>query len=397
MLRKIAGNFVLLSLSFIVSLFVAEMVVRFTLFDKDSRSKGAQKIFEEHGSDYVRRFMKNTGAEGCLWMDGNLAHPYLGWVAKSYGECGHKNVNDTGLFGKTTGFTKDLSHFNIMITGGSVAEQFARGANDKIWLEEILNRDYVSPNGKPFAIVNAAYGGWKFPAQNIAVLMFGNRVDAVVALDGFNEMQFDPMDLPDVTTFMHLSREMRDEFRFINFRTTKNWREFCSNSFLRHSFLAASIHRYQMDVVSKSWSEFKAISPYANYNFPEGTKQNDRMEWSLKRLEYYIRSLSGVAKILNLKFAHFIQPIPNYRILSKDRYEALLSANSRLAKEGIATFSLADVFENVQQEIYADDIHCKFDHVTGDSLGYRLMAERIAQMLASEWRLLPKQDLTSVN
>ena len=76
-----------------------------------------------------------------------------------------------------------------MISGGSVAAYL--GGNQKPpyprYLEEELNKTYVSPNGKPWMVLDAAAGAWKQPQSFIAFAMYATAVDAHINLSGYNE------------------------------------------------------------------------------------------------------------------------------------------------------------------------------------------------------------------
>src|SRR5437660_890635 len=41
-----------------------------------------------------------------------------------------------------------------------------------------------------FLVYNGAIGGWKQPQQTIVSLLYGDAFDAIVTLDGFNELSF---------------------------------------------------------------------------------------------------------------------------------------------------------------------------------------------------------------
>lgn len=58
----------------------------------------------------------------------------------------------------------------------------------------------------------------------------------------------------------------------------------------------------------------------------------------------------------------------------------------QLRTTGTNISSLLDIFSNVGQTLYEDQIHLKKDG-RGESLGYRLMAERIAKVLGERWKL----------
>lgn len=404
MLRRFAQNAFLVICSLSLSLLAADFVVRYALFTPEDRALGARKLFDEHQSPYIQRQMADVRSEKCSWSDTIVAHPYLGWVNKARGECHQPYVNSRGFPGRDIPFEKDSDHFTILVVGGSVASQLAAGkGNGGIWLEQILNRDYRSPNGKPFAIVSGAFGAWKFPTQNIATVLFGNRVDAVVAIDGFNEALNDPMDFPDIFLAVRLSREGEENSHWINFRTLRRWRNFCVRTpLLNRSYMAVAIMRWQVSRVEKAAAEARLASPYGDYYFPSSYSLERRRQWNTEQLKYYIRLLAGQARALKLKFAHFMQPIPDYKkpltenekrnlkAVTKDRYLPMLKANAELAKEGVATFSLAGVFDGHEEELYADEIHCAFDQEGVDSPGYRIMSEEIARVLGKQWKLRRK-------
>lgn len=64
------------------------------------------------------------------------------------------------------------------------------GTNGTPYLQAILERDYLSPNGRPFLLLNGGDGGWHQPQQLILFLLYADAVHAVVTLDGFNERYF---------------------------------------------------------------------------------------------------------------------------------------------------------------------------------------------------------------
>src|SRR5262249_32955717 len=50
-----------------------------------------------------------------------------------------------------------------------------------------LNNHYVSPNGKPWLVLNGADGAWKEPQPFILFSLYAGSVDAMISLGGFNE------------------------------------------------------------------------------------------------------------------------------------------------------------------------------------------------------------------
>ena len=100
--------------------------------------------------------------------------------------------------------------------------------------------------------------------------------------------------------------------------------------------------------------------------------------------------------------AHFLQPVPaigkpltdeekavvgdlGYRA----RYQRIMSDVLGLANDGTPIFSLLDLFDHDTRTLYADVIHLR-QGPNGASEGYRLMAERMATILARTWQLRSK-------
>ena len=79
-----------------------------------------------------------------------------------------------------------------MLIGGSVASQLAQNQAPPAprYLEEELNKKYVSPNGKPWLVLNGGDGAWKEPQPFILFSLYATSVDAMVSLGGFNEHYF---------------------------------------------------------------------------------------------------------------------------------------------------------------------------------------------------------------
>jgi hypothetical protein len=113
-----------------------------------------------------------------------------------------------------------------------------------------------------------------------------------------------------------------------------------------------------------------------------------------------MRIIDAVAARLGVRAAYFIQPVPaigkplapeEARVVGDlsytDSYARMTAALVALNGEGIPVFSLLDVFSEVREPIYADHIHCINDPQTGESRGFRMMAERMADILEAQWQL----------
>ena len=143
-------------------------------------------LYERTQNTYVRDLTKETD---CRYVDTLFPHPYLAFVHHDNPPCGLHYVNKIGLFGDDFPVVKRTDRYVILLTGGSVASQMAQNWRPPAphYLEEELNKKYVSPNGKPFEVLNGGDGAWKEPQAFILFSLYATSVDAVVTLDGFNE------------------------------------------------------------------------------------------------------------------------------------------------------------------------------------------------------------------
>ncbi|MBL7687301.1 MAG: hypothetical protein JNJ49_04660, partial [Bdellovibrionaceae bacterium] len=114
-----------------------------------------------------------------------------------------------------------------------------------------------------------------------------------------------------------------------------------------------------------------------------------------------ILSLRATAESMGLKYAHFIQPIPDLdKTLSEDelkrarwitgeRYlRSIVHPAEALKKQGVPVVSLTSVFRDIKETIYGDEVHCAYDE-RGDNRGYRIMSRFIATSLGDLWKLKP--------
>jgi hypothetical protein len=128
---------------------------------------------------------------GCRYVDTLYPHPYLGFVHHGNPPCGLPAINNIGLFGPGLPSERRTDRFVVLVTGGSVSAQLmSSGPSGTPYLQAILERDYVSPTGQPFLLLNGGDGGWHQPQQAILFLLYADAVNAVVTLDGFNERYF---------------------------------------------------------------------------------------------------------------------------------------------------------------------------------------------------------------
>ncbi len=408
--KQAAASVLLVAASLLLSFGIGELVVRYTVFSAEERAKGAVATWQSFSNEFMQMSQND---EGCTFSDRLIPHPNLAFVHHSFPRCGIHGLNALGLISRTDlPRQRSLDYYTIMIVGGSVASHLAAGTlrEGRIWLQDILNRDYVSPNGKPFRIVSGAAGGWRVPAQLTALELNGEGVDAVMAVDGYNEASAAgggaPITSPDpVYLTVVQPHGAAGPLRWI--WALQRYRQFAMKFWpTRHSFLAFTIFDRMVNLFSQSASVRETYDSYLykHFAFPQEWTPQKRDEWNRTRYETYLRSLEAKARVLNLKYAHFLQPVrwigkqlteeeKSYREYVKEgSYESVfLPVVASMRSKGFPTVSLTDVFTGIAETIYGDHIHCRYGS-DGDSPGYRIMSERIARELSRFWGLKRRKE-----
>src|SRR6185503_18291144 len=104
--------------------------------------------------------------------------------------------------------------------------------------------------------------------------------------------------------------------------------------------------------------------------------------------------LTSQSRAMGLRYAHFLQPIPQIGKTLTDEesefakdagvtaelYQGFIHDSERLRREGTPSVDLTGIFSQEKGTVYGDQIHCRRDS-NGDSVGYSLMARRIADEL----------------
>ena len=397
----------------VMALAVVEMTAIAWLYIEDGRYTPAAELFERTQNTYVRDVTKGTT---CRYVDTLYPHPYLAFVHHGNPPCGPENVNNIGTFNDDFPTIKRADRYVVLVTGGSVSSQLAQNipAPAPRFLEEELNRKYVSPNGKPFQVLNGGDGAWKQPQQLILFAMYAGSIDAVVSIDGYNEHYFfrsytqERLERP-LSNFAEVNPFVADE----NFGDAAiGWVMGRIAGSLAAAPLLGSSHAAYMIVrgiesVAKSKDIFKSTKKTTlNGIFalpPEIRGKGDLVfATQLELYRKYTRAIEAVARDNNVKAAYFLQPVPTWgKVLTEAEkgpagnsaepvlYRRIVDGMMTLREKGLAIHDLGDLLKDVPETIYADDIHFIRD-AKGDSKGYRLMAVRVGQALAEAWKLQPK-------
>src|SRR5690349_2722952 len=159
----------------IFALGAIELTAIVWLYLEEGRYVSAQELFQRSQNTYVRDLTKGTA---CRYVDTLYPHPYVAFVHHGNPPCGLSDVNNIGLLNADFPTEKRTDRYTILVVGGSVASQLVQEQPPpaRHYLEEELNKRYVSPNGKPFLVLNGGDGAWKEPQSFILFAMYASSV-----------------------------------------------------------------------------------------------------------------------------------------------------------------------------------------------------------------------------
>jgi hypothetical protein len=404
MKKESAKKISLVIIGVLFSLFLLEITLRFSLFTKEQRNLGASELWRSHHNNYFQSIYLSSG---CSFMDALTPHPYLAFVFHNNAPCGLPELNRVGIFQvREFPHERDPNFYSILVLGGSVANQIVAGARNYIWLEDILNEKFTSPNGKPFRVYSGAIGSWGIPNQLTMLNLYSHVIDAVIALDGHNEASKITVDAPDLVLYSYLTKSRISYFTPMALDFLRWFRRFfLTHNILSHFYLPYSFFHFTSTALYNY--EHKSPSPLAidllRYTaMPEDWSPEKRERANRDRYLSYIQTLAGSAKALGINYAHFVQPIKAMGktlspeesryvdLVDPEKYKKIiLSASAEASKKGLYSFSLVDVFLPYTESLYIDHVHCRIEG--GKSKGYAILSEAIAEKVAMAWRLKKKR------
>lgn len=398
----------------VMALAAVEVMAIAWMMLEDGRYTPASELFERTQNTYVRDLTRGTS---CRYVDTLFPHPYLAFVHHANPPCGIGNVNNVGLRNDDFPTLKRQDRFVVLLTGGSVASQLGQNwpAPAPRFLEQELNKRFVSPNGKPWQVLNGGSGSWKQPQQFILFSLYVTSVDAVVALDGYNErFLFIP------GTGERLERAFNNFLEVNPFASDENFGDaaigwvmgriagtLAAAPVLGHSHAVYMIVR-GIETMAKGQGIFrptnKKTTAASLFALPEEIIKDKELhfETQLGLYQKYMRGIEAVARDNDVKTAYFIQPVPAWgktlteeekRVVGDlsygDLYRRMVAGLLTLRARGLAVHDLGDMLQNEAGTIYEDHIHFAFTPEF-DSKGYRLMAARMADVLGETWQLKAK-------
>ena len=251
----------------------------------------------------------------------------------------------------------------------------------------------------------ASVGAWKQPQQAILMLLNVQAVDAVVTLDGYNELEmlrggaaleYPRRQLPLRQPACH--RELRVGRRQMGGLSPGGKMD--GNPFLSRSqaayLLAEALGAwFQKDSGGTAERKTTVQSLFA---LPKDWDTTRRIDFGLGQYEKYMIAMNGIGKAFDIPVLHFIQPTPaTGKPLSVDEqkivgdlsygpdYDNMTRRLLALNAKGVTVYSLLDIYKDEKGTLYEDHIHLRREP-SGESRGYRLMAEAIAERMGTDMR-----------
>jgi len=411
-LRALLLRTISLLIGLVLAVVAIEAMAIVWLTIEDGRYTPAADLFERTQNIYVREMTRGTP---CRFIDTLYPHPYVAYVHNADSPCSGPWVNNVGLFGPDFPVVKSNDRYTLLLTGGSVASFL--GGNQKgrpHYLEEELNNNYISPNGKPWSVMIAAAGAWKEPQGFITFALYASAVDAVVNLSGYNEyFYFLPkmgqrLESPS-SNFVEANPYADDENfgdAAIGWVAGRIAGALSLNPILRQSHAAYLIIR-SIEMAAKGRDSFpssKRTTIRGIFALPPDIDRDPELQFDVQLGLYqkYLRATEALANDYGLKAAFFLQPVPAWgktltdgerRVVGNlsygDLYRRIVAGMLALRERGLLIYDLGDIFQNETSTIYTDQIHYVSD-TDGVSPGNRLVAARIAALLADSWGLQRK-------
>jgi hypothetical protein len=350
----------------------------------------------------------------CSYAETLGPHPYLGYSihAKARENCDLYTyaLNNRGMSGPDYPVEKDDEFFTILLTGGSVADQLGavEDPNSGHFLTNYFNKNFISPNGKPFRVIISALGDYRFPQNVISVMINNDIIDGVIDISGFNESHnhqfYNRLERPSANYWSQFELETAD-FKKSNNKKVFELSKWMGNSLCKYSYGCVFIIEKRISQLMnapKSEARHMAQKPYSD--FTNEVPKNLKISRYNKHRNYY-RILTGMCRELKFKCAFFLQPVPQlYKSLSPaeelivrkenpnfgEVYAELLKELLVLQNENIPLYSLAKVFEDERRTIYSDHIHYQWAEGEEIHYGYKPILREIGKVLVKQWNLKKK-------
>ncbi len=335
----------------------------------------------------------------CRWADSTKLHPLYFFNYKKNGHCNQFNMttNDLGFVSPPFNFDDRENYYVVLFLGGSVTEGLFFQEYFKRQIENKLNENFKSPNGKPFKLVSFAIAGGQQPMQFNIYSYFSEFVDAVVSLEGYNERNnfklhqhfAYPPALWDQKVGEARQRGIKILIRRMGFAFSKILQQL---KIAKYSYILFTIADFSVPKKNLELDFYEA--PFKPY--PKEWSDEKKNEINIKIYKSYLKGMATLAESKKQKYAFLLQPVPAFkesltdqdrRVIGKDMdkelignlYEKLLS----LKEEGLNIVDMRSSLDNYRKDIYIDHIHTNHS-------GKVVLGEAIYKELIKTWGLEKK-------
>lgn len=407
--KKYIFNTILFLIIALVSVIALETISFFSLDEKDKSTS-----IDDYLSRNRNRFLEDINQQvKCSFTETTIGHATLGYVHRSKNfwpeSCKEAAfVNNIGInTEEDLPLEKNEDEFNVLILGGSVAHQLGnyKISNNAYALEKMLNERFYPPKKKYFRVYNGAAGGWKMPNQLTMLLMYGERIDGAIAIEGYNEA-FNVssgvrLEVPIPAQFI-LSHLSRNSWRFSFLRLISQYKKIVSETFLSHFYSSKMGYKILIGIMQKI-----IIPPDLIEEFSKGNNEQlyltreDARFWVLGSYERYIKNFHNIGQSNNILTAEFLQPTRLYgkelteteksfdHLINHHAYKLIDLLYQKLADERYNVKSLTAIFANEKETIYSDYIH--YLNANNRSRGNDILINHILENLKVFWKLKEKK------
>ena len=133
----------------------------------------------------------SSGDYLCEWNDSLYPDPFVGYIYRGNSFCSFKNTNSNGFLSSEFPKSREGSDtYNILLLGASVAFNLYAGQDLQLsgYLKNKLEKNFLGPNNKEVRLYSTAIPAWKQPQQLNSFIQYGHLFDAVLSIEGFNEL-----------------------------------------------------------------------------------------------------------------------------------------------------------------------------------------------------------------
>ncbi|MBI3555619.1 MAG: hypothetical protein HY074_05095 [Deltaproteobacteria bacterium] len=328
-------------------------------------------------------------------------HSYLATPAHHHAEhCRRPNINAFGLAGPELPLRKNPAAYVVLVVGGSVAEQFMESRpGHPPALETLLNASYRSPTGKPFEVINGAIAAGAQPMQAISFLLLHDLADAVIGLEGYNELgnygSDNRIEAPARIWDELQAAGYGDYRQMLAQKASHEFYAFARDHFpMSRSYTGFALAYGLVALVDEAARHGQEIVASAIPGLPPELGAEERKSFFREQYAKYLGAIDAIAKHRQMKAAFFFQPVPAFdkQLTPAERavvgdlaygplYREMVTGMLVFRRSGLPVFPLLDAFKSYRGALYVDPIHVRTNP------GNELLAGAMVRRLVSAWGL----------